>query len=405
MLQKPLGKKLIVNGQRIYHLRKPFPPDLVYLRIGFRVGSRDDTVWGISHLLEHMLFKGTGTRTWEQINRDLAYLGAFINAETGREYTVFYITVLKDQFEKAAAILADILLNSTFPKNEFDKEKDVVKNEIFRSIDSVNAYGFDRAHAHYFSDDLGHPILGTPETVKGTTLDELIRFRDMFYTRENSVIAAVGDISRQSLLRVVKKHFSFPHGTISRTLQKQTFRAKRVSETRSNMQNSLVIYRWPGLAMRHHDTAAYEILRGILGGGMNSLLHREIREKLGLAYGINARTRYHQDVGYFAITSQINETNLNRYHRTVLRILTDLCERGVDKDDFISSKNQLELAIRQDEESGFYLCNSQCIRYLFELPSFEEFTSQLRAVKRSKVKSLARSVFKSKPFRYILTPA
>lgn len=266
-------------------------------------GARYETLAenGMSHMLEHMLFKGTKRRSPRAIAEEIESVGGHMNAYTARDHTTFYAKVLKEDVPLAADLLADILQNSLIDENELRREREVIIQEIGQAEDTPDDIVFDYLQeAAYPDQPLGRSILGTEQRVAGFMRDDVISYLKSCYRAQNMVIAAAGNIQHDEIVRLVEDLFiDIPQGQ-GRAFEPATYLAGERHERRITEQLHLTLG-FPGQAFGNPDYYAAQVFSTIFGGGMSSRLFQEVREVRGLAYSIYSFGVSQCDTGLFGI--------------------------------------------------------------------------------------------------------
>lgn len=271
----------------------------VWVDVGTRYESK--RFHGISHLLEHMVFKGTAKRSATRIAEEIEAVGGHINAYTSREHTTYYARVLKEDVKLALDILSDILLNSTFKEAELKREQEVILQEIGQVHDTPDELVFDRLQKRaYPKQSLGRPILGTETSVSSFARSDLKEFMAPHYTAENMVLVASGNLDHKTFVGWAGEYFSsLPKNGIS-TFEKASYSGGEARAPRELEQLHLALgfescsYLDPGYF-------AAQVYTTILGGGMSSRLFQEVREKRGFAYSVYAFNAALRDTGLLNI--------------------------------------------------------------------------------------------------------
>ncbi len=274
--------------------------------LGFWVyaGARDEAprFFGMSHFMEHMLFKGTPTRSALDISTAFDAMGAELNAFTSRECTCFYSRVIDEHLPEAFEILADMVVNASFDQDAIDLEREVVIEEIARNEDSPDEYVYDLfADAMFPTHPLGRPVLGNRTTVGGFESTDMREYHDTHYTTGNLVVAASGNVSHEQLVELSKRFLS---GMKTGTRQHRAFAAEQhrvqLSCLQKDTEQAHVLMGYPAFDTNDPRRFALGILDTALGGGMSSRLFQEIREKRGLVYSVYTTTQLFEDAGVFA---------------------------------------------------------------------------------------------------------
>jgi predicted Zn-dependent peptidase len=382
----------------------------VALGIWFAVGSRDEipAEAGMSHFMEHMMFKGTPTRTARDISEEFDRLGAELNAFTSKEYTCYYSRFIDEHLDKAFGILADMVANSTLTDESCTSERKVVIEEIARMEDTPD----DRihevfSHALWPDHPIGLPILGSRETVG--TFDNLqsVAFREKHYLTGNCVIAAAGNVDHDRLVGLAESlNVGLKHGVRSvRTFADAPTEA-RIAVLNKETEQAHICFGTATLNAHHPDRFALSILDGVLGGGMSSRLFQEIREKHGLAYAVYSFSALYQDTGEFAVYAGTQPENAE----TVIRMIREEMERiaadGVTADEFDrvkqASKGSLILAMESTRMRMTRLGKNEVTGG--EILSPDEIVERFDAVTMDDVRRLSATVLSQEKALAVIGP-
>jgi predicted Zn-dependent peptidase len=256
---------------------------------------------GISHMLEHMAFKGTESRSARDIAEEIEAVGGYLNAYTSREQTTYYARVMKEDVPLGLDILSDILQNSTFDAVEVARERDVILQEIGQANDTPDDLVFDIWQEAAFPDQpIGRSILGTPERVSRFDSDDIRRYMESHYRAPNMVVAAAGNVRHQDLVTMAEDFFSGLSSEPAPGHDVATYQGGERRVERDLEQVHLVIG-FDGVAYDDPDYYAAQVFSTLMGGGMSSRLFQEIREVRGLAYSIYAFSSSFVDTGSFGI--------------------------------------------------------------------------------------------------------
>ena len=291
----------------------------VSLGIWIEVGSRNEKEdeQGISHLLEHMAFKGTKGRTSKQIALEIENVGGDINASTSVERTSYYVRLLKNDLEIGVSILSDIIQNSVFDPNELKKEKSVILQELAATLDSPDDMVFENFQsAAYHDQAIGRSILGNKETLLNIDSEKLISYLNKFYHSDNIIIVATGAVDHGNLHNLCEKHLSKLESTKSPKANIASYKPNEIREIR-DIEQAHIIYAFEGCS--YHDSQLYvsHVFSNILGGGMSSRLFQNIRENLGLAYSVFSFSSSYKDTGVFGIYSATSPDKVKEYSISV----------------------------------------------------------------------------------------
>ncbi len=267
------------------------------------VGARHETpeVNGVSHMLEHMAFKGTGRRTAQSLVEEVENVGGQINAYTSRENTAYYLRVLAADVPMAVDILADILQNPTFDGEELERERAVIIQEIGQCEDTPDDVIFDHFQATAFpAQALGRSILGTHDLVAGMTRESIAGYMKGHYGADRMVLAAAGKVDHHALVRLAETSFTaLPILGKTRPDAARYGGGERLQER--ELEQVHVVLGFPGVAYDDPDYYTISVLSSVLGGGMSSRLFQEVREKRGLVYSIYTFASSYRDGGLLGI--------------------------------------------------------------------------------------------------------
>jgi predicted Zn-dependent peptidase len=290
------------------------------LGVWVSAGSRSEEPHenGISHLLEHMAFKGTRKRTAMQIAEEIENVGGEVNAATSIESTSYYARVLAGDVPLAIDILADILQDSVFDPEELAREKHVIGQEIGAALDTPEDLVFDLFQEAAFPEQpIGRPILGSVETVQSFSDDALRRYLGRHYTGPRTVIAAAGKLEHGEVVRLAREKFHRYSEAPASPEPDAAYRGGEKREERDLMEAQIVLG-LPGASYHADDFTTAQIASSVLGGGMSSRLFQEIREKRGLCYSVYSFHWGFRDTGIFGIAAATGETDCAALVETTL---------------------------------------------------------------------------------------
>jgi predicted Zn-dependent peptidase len=316
----------------------------VAIGVWFAVGSRDESPdeAGMSHFMEHMMFKGTPTRSAAEISETFDRLGAELNAFTSKEYTCYYARVLDEHVPMALEVLSDMVCNASLAEEACTSEREVVIEEIARMEDTPD----DRIHELFGntlwpSHPIGLPILGSRESVAGFGQVESAAFRTRHYLTGNTVVAAAGSIDHDALVAYVREHLVLPEGPRSERPEAESAGASRLSVLEKETEQTHICYGVSCLNAHHDDRFALSIIDTILGGGMSSRLFQEIREKRGLAYAVYSFHALYQDTGQFAIYAGTRPSNCEQVVNMIRDEVDRVCANGVTPEELDRAQSSI----------------------------------------------------------------
>lgn len=384
------------NGLKLlFELRAERP---LSVGIWVRLGSRDEAPEqaGISHFLEHMVFKGTSRRTAFQISEEIDTLGGHINAMTSKEYTVYYVDVLPQHLERALDVLADLVRNPLFKPEDIAKEKGVVLEEIRMQEDTPQEKVFELFSERLWDSDhpLARPIAGRIETVSSFTRDDLIE-RFSLYDNDHLFLTAVGDISSDELMRVAEgKLKNLPVNSQSKPERSPPKpRGDYYIEDR-DLQQAHICLGTAGIPQSDPRRYALEVMNAILGGGMSSRLFKRIREELGLAYAVTSSAGYYSDSGLFTIYLGTEPNSASKAVEVCLEEIERLKREPVPEQTLQLAKEKLKGNLILGLESSHARMMRLGLGEIYQTHQpLEEIITHLEAVTAEDVQSIAGELF------------
>lgn len=394
------------NGLRVATDLMP-SVETVTLGVWTSAGARNESkdVNGVAHLLEHMIFKGTPTRTAQRIAEEIEDVGGMINAYTSRENTAYYAHVLKDDAWLALDVLADIMQHSTFDEGELERERAVVLQEIGMSRDTPDDIIFDHLQSTAFPDQpVGRPVLGLPEVVGAMGRDALVTYIGEYYKPDNMVIAASGNIDHDRFVQQVQDKFSeiptghAPHESAA------SYKGGDYREVKE-LEQAHVILGFEGVSRHDDEYYAAATLSVLLGGGMSSRLFQEVREKRGLVYSIYSFHSGLRDAGLFGIYAGTGPNDLDELVPVVCDEVKKSCHE-LNETELARAKAQLRASLMMARESTVRRCEQLAMQMLLygHPRTPEEILQRIAAIDLDAVTSVAKRVFNTAPSVAALGP-
>jgi len=305
---------ILANGLTVLFDKMP-QIESVSIRILFKTGNRNekDSIQGISHILEHMLFKGTKKRSAKDIAFEFDSIGGYLNAFTCKERTVYHAKCLKNDLAVAVDILSDILIESVYDQDELTREQKVICQEISDADDNPEDVLFDALFKQAFPhDQIGNPIAGTHKSVLSCSRDDLIKYYSKYYFPGNTFLSISGNIDETKALELINDKFSsWSNGSsdiVPDTLPEYVGGEVRINKPIEQAHIALI---FNGVSVLDKDYYAHQIAAIIAGGSMSSRLFQEVREKRGLAYSISAFSTNYSDCGIWGIYGSTDPHSLN----------------------------------------------------------------------------------------------
>lgn len=399
-------KTVLDNGVRVVTERIP---SVRSISVGAWIytGSRDERPEesGISHFIEHMVFKGTAKRRMHQIANRMESVGGYLNAFTAKEYTCFYARALDEYLDRAIDTVTDLILTPIIPEKELAKEKDVVIEEMRMYEDAPEELIFDRFEsALYPEHPMGWPVIGFEETVRAFTRPQLLGYIDRQYTLDRLVIAVAGNAQHDRVVQMVAKAFS--DADRRETARKRspigTVPARQMTEARSIQQAHLVVGR------RAYDVydpmrIPLSVLNTIVGGGMSSRLNQNIRERYGYCYNIYSFTNLYSDTGEFGVYMGTDPGKVDRATKLIFRELDKLAQATVSDRMLKQAQSQVKGSIMLGLES----MGSRMMRlgrqelYYGEYVTLDDILLQVESVTKEDILKVAQDMFEEDQFSII----
>lgn len=354
---------------------------------------------GISHFLEHMVFKGTPKRTSFQIDAEIEDAGGQTNAYTSREFTAFYAKMLKDDAELALDVLSDIVLNANFPEAELQKERDVVVQEIKQTIDTPDDIIFDYFQAKAFENQaIGRNILGPAEKVLNYEATELKNYRQNHYGTNNMIVCAVGNINHQKFVDMVKARFNDFKNKTNFKIEEQNYTGGFYAEYR-DIEQAHILLGFKGFDYNSDNYYPATIFSTILGGGSTSRLFQEIREKRGLAYTTYSFNNAHTRSGLFGIYAGTTNNELKELMPVITDEIKKICNEKVSEKELSRAKVQLKASMLMGLESSSSSAEIMARQLLIfdRVIPVKEMVSRIENVTLEDIQNTARNIFASTP--------
>ncbi len=313
-------KTVLKNGLRVITERIPGVRS-ISLGVWVNVGSRceDARESGLSHFLEHLVFKGTRNRNVKQIAESLESLGGSLNAFTTREHTCFTARVLDEHLVQAVDVVTDLVCNPTLTQIHMDRERQVICEEIKESLDDPTDYVHDLfAETHFGGHPIGRPVMGTQKTIKSVTRPVLKNYRERHYRTGSVVVTASGSLSHEKLVGLIRKKLHLPDGEAPAPLPVEARPGPHICFRPEDNSQTQFCIGFPGIPFKHPDRMAMILLSSYLGGGMSSVLFQKIREDRGLAYSVFAYHDSFTDTGVFEVYLGTDRKHLRKAYDVIM---------------------------------------------------------------------------------------
>src|ERR1700732_257484 len=393
--RQKLPNGLTIITEQMQHIRS------ASIGIWLQTGSRDeDAEWnGISHFLEHMVFKGTSHRTAEEIARQVDSIGGNLDAFTAKECICFNVKVLDENVPVALEILTDLVLHPTFTAEDIVRERGVILEEIKMDADNPDYLVHEIFTQNFWKDHpLGKPILGTKDTVKKFERDAVLETYTHRFAPGNIIVAAAGHLDHDQFVDLVVKHFEHLkpakngfHSSEPKIVPRIVLRNKKALE---QVQLCIGV---PAYPIAHEKRHAGYILNTLLGGGMSSRLFQNIRERQGLAYSIYSDLNPYRDTGCMAVYAGTSLASANKVVRSVVNEFRNLKNERVPDEELRRSKDQLKGSLMLSLESSTARMSNLARQemYFDHFQDLDELIEKIEAVTADDLQTLAQEFFKT----------
>jgi len=390
----PNGLRII--SERMAHVRS------VSLGLWVRTGSRREAGAenGISHFIEHMVFKGTKHRSAEEIARSVDSIGGGLDAFTAKEMVSYNTKVLDEHLPLAFDVLADLVLNPLFRPEDIEKEKGVILEELKMEADNPEYLLHEIFTSNFWKDHpLGKPILGTKDTVRAFDQDMLREYYGRFYTPSNILITAAGNLKHEQLVDLVRERFE--HLRFDGALPPDNPpvpHAKLVFKNKTSLEQTHLYMGVPGYAFPHKLRFACYALNTVLGGGMSSRLFQNIREKQGLAYAVYSELSMYRDAGCLAIYAGTSLETAGKVVECIVKEFRELKETPVPEEELRRAKDHLKGSLMLSLESTSSRMGNLARQELYfdHFYTLDEMIQSIEDVSAAQVQGIAQELFDAK---------
>ncbi|MEX2189245.1 MAG: pitrilysin family protein [Bacteroidota bacterium] len=372
------------------------------------VGSRDEdpSINGITHFIEHMVFKGTKKRSSREISRSIESVGGYMNAFTSKEHTCFYARVRDEHTRLALDVLSDLTLNAVFPEKELEKEKGVVIEELRNAEDDPDDIIHDYFEKSlYGSHSMGFPVIGTENNLRSFRRDDLLAYGKKHYRPEHMVVAAAGNIEHDELVELAGSLFpstSRKAGEIKR--RKPKGKAGQVIRLEKPIQQAHICMGTVAFSIRSKYRYPMMVLNTLLGDGMSSRLFQNIRERYGFAYSVYSFVSLQSDIGSFGVYVGTDRTHVEASMELVVKELDGLKKKPVSAAELRRTKEQLKgsimLSLENIPSRMMRLGSSEL--YFGEQNPLDSIIRNIEAVESDDIQALAADLFKAEDFSRIV---
>lgn len=388
------------NGLRLVHQHINHDSAVGHLGLIINTGSRDELKKenGLAHFIEHVIFKGTKKRKAFHVLSRLEDVGAEINAYTSKEETVLQATFLNQHYERSLELIADIIINSTFPQKELEKEKEVVIDEINSYKDSPSEQIFDDFDMLLFpKHPLGLDILGTKSKVRKFTQNDVLAFIAKHYVASEMVLSSVGNIPFEKLILLTEKYFSdlsAEKNKKKRTPPPQYNAIEIIKKKRVYQAHCIIGNR--AYSIQDDKRAAFSLLNNYLGGpGLNSRLNLGIREKYGFTYNLESNFTALSDTGQFSVYLGTDQQYLEKTIQLVKKELKLLCDHPLGPVQLRKAKQQIigQIAISEESNANKMLNNGRSLLSFDKISTLQAVNDKINSVSSELIQEVANEIF------------
>lgn len=397
-----INKKVLENGLKVITIKKD--TKIASINVGINIGAMYERMdeKGISHFIEHMLFKGTSSRSNEELNEELEYLGGEYNAYTDYASTVYTISCLEDEIKNATILLGDMIINSNFPEDEIEKERSVILAEIRTSKDDIEDLSFKKTSEVAFDKSyLKFDVIGFEENVNRFNREDLYKYYKENYRPNNSVIVMVSSFEHNEALNIIKESFS--NWEMKEARKKEVIseknKNKEVTSYKNEIEQSTIVYLYTFDNLKKDDELPLRILNHRLGESANSLLFREVRENRGLAYDIFTHLDINKDYKSLYIYTSVGDEDVEEAKEAIDRVISSILNNKIkftDRDLNIMKKVHKTAVISTLEDSAD-LCNYILHQELEDenLLEFVDDMDRINNIEKNEIYEVSKKVLKN----------
>ncbi|HHW56599.1 MAG TPA: insulinase family protein [Clostridia bacterium] len=347
-----MHEQKVIEGVKVVTYKVPQAYS-VYIGIWIKAGSmyEDKTINGMSHFIEHMVFKGSKLRSAKQIAEETDSIGGQLNGFTEKESTCFYIKVLNTHVKQGVDILFDMVFNPAFKEEDIQKEKQVIFEEILTELDSPEDVAYNLLFKTIWKGHpLSFPVLGTFSTIKRISKEQILNYYNSHYTKDNIVISIAGNFN-EDIYEILQKHLSkIQKNNTTLQLTVPVWHKSTAIYEKDFEQINLCIG-LPGITYDLRKVYALAAINNAFGGGMSSRLFQKIREDKGLVYSIYSYPSTYQQAGVFSIFASMNANNFKKVYSLILEEIEKVHLKGLEKEEIDKFKEQLRINVLMDLDS------------------------------------------------------
>lgn len=367
----------------------------IWINTGSRMEKQNES--GVSHFIEHMLFKGTKNRSAKDIARDIDNLGGQINAFTNKECTCYYIHLLDEHINVGIDVLSDMILNSTFNEKDINRERFVILEELKMYEDSLEDLSYDLLLENIYPDNgLGMNILGNRKTIKNITKKQIMNYFNKYYVPNNAVISICGNFKFDELVKELENKFGeWERKEVCTEVEEAKFHSCVVKKNKDSEQVNIAINLKAIPEENEEESYALAVVNNIFGGSTSSRLFQHIREEKGLAYSIYSSQTLYKKCGELGIFVSTSEEYLEEVYECIINEIKNIRDGYVTEEEIKESKEQLKgnyiLSLEGIESKMLSMGESMLLNN--KIKDEDEIIEHINSVNMEQVKSIINKVF------------
>lgn len=388
-----LKNGLTIVGEEIPYLKS------VSLGIWINTGSRIETPKesGVSHFIEHMLFKGTENRSAKDIARDIDNIGGQINAFTNKECTCYYVHLLDEHINIGIDVLNDMILNSTFNNNDIDRERAVILEELKMYEDSLDDLSYDLLVENIYADDgLGMNILGNRKTIKSLKRKDILNHYSKYYVPNNAVISICGNFNFEEVVNLIEEKFEkWEEKEVNIEVKEPKFHSCFITKNKDSEQVNIAISLKAIPEENEKETYALAVVNNIFGGSTSSRLFQNIREDKGLVYSIYSSQTLYKKCGELGVFASTSEEYLKEVYDLIIEEIKNLKENYITEEELKESKEQLKgnYILSLESISSKMLSHGESMLLNNKIKNEDEIIEHINSVNMEQVEAIINKVF------------
>ena len=388
-----LKNGLTIIGEEIPYLKS------ISLGVWVKAGSIMETKEnsGVSHFIEHMLFKGTTNRTSKELAREIDNLGGVINAFTSKECTCFYVKLLDEHINIGIDVLSDMILNSRFDERDIKKEKSVILEELKMYEDSPDDLVYDLLLENIYKDhSLGMNILGDRHSLKNLKRESILDYYNEYYVPNNSIISICGNFKFEEIVKQIEEKFkTWQPKSVDTTTTKPNFNPCIVKKNKDIEQVNLAINLDAIPMTNNREVYALSVVNNVFGGSISSRLFQKIREEKGLAYSIYSSQTLYEDCGELGIFASTSTENIQEVYKSILEEIELIRNEYISPQEIHESKEQLKGSYMLDLEStsSRMMSNGKNLLMRNKVDDEQDIIDYINAVEYDDVVKIIKKVF------------